>query len=99
MIFSTEILLSKTDPAEWKLEVERVSSLLKLPKNLTDQKDWRNNFEKMRLHHKQIGEHLDETKAKLTKMTTEISGTLEKIETRENILNEQFGNLVEEYRQ
>lgn len=42
--------ISKTDPAEWRLEVERVTPSLKVAKLANDIKDWR-------LHLQQVGHH------------------------------------------
>lgn len=42
--------ISKTDPAEWRLEVERVTPSLKVAKLANDNKDWR-------LHLQQVGHH------------------------------------------
>ena len=49
---------------------------------------------KRQQHQKQINDNLGETKTQLNKMTNEITQTLEKIETRENIINSQFESLV-----
>jgi len=94
---SKSMIESKVDPAEWKLEVERVSTQLGADKTI-DQKDWRTHLEKMKQHHKAITEQLSQTRSQLDKMTTEITQTLEKIDTREKFLNNQFKNLGAEYK-
>lgn len=91
------LIESKVDPAEWKLEVERVATQLGKDKTI-DQKDWRTHLEKMHQHQKAIMEQLTQTKGQLDKMTTEITQTLEKIDTREKFLNNQFKNLGAEYK-
>ncbi|KAJ3204168.1 Intraflagellar transport protein 57 [Dinochytrium kinnereticum] len=85
------------DPAEWKLEVERVTPMLKvqLP---NDNKDWRIHIEQMNIHQKLIGTSLTDTKTQLTKLQQEIEKTLEKILSREKYINAQFEGQVEEQR-
>ncbi|KAJ3043813.1 Intraflagellar transport protein 57 [Rhizophlyctis rosea] len=87
----------KIDPAEWKLEVERVTPLLKV-QIANDNKDWRIHLDQMHLHQKTIGTSLSDTRGQLTKLHTEIEKTLEKISSREKYINTQFDPQIEEYR-
>eukprot|EP01116_Phalansterium_solitarium_P013313 TRINITY_DN3066_c0_g2_i3.p1 TRINITY_DN3066_c0_g2~~TRINITY_DN3066_c0_g2_i3.p1 ORF type:complete len:401 (-),score=186.76 TRINITY_DN3066_c0_g2_i3:388-1590(-) len=95
--FSKTLIESKIDPAEWKLEVERVAAQLGADKTV-DQKDWRAHLEKMKTHQKSITEQLAAAQSQLDKMTIEITQTLEKIDTREKFLNTNFKNLAAEYK-
>ncbi|KAJ3278728.1 Intraflagellar transport protein 57, partial [Borealophlyctis nickersoniae] len=87
----------KIDPAEWKLEVERVSPMLRV-QIANDNKDWRIHVDQMQLHQKAIGSSLTDTQSQLAKLHTEIEKTLEKISSREKYINTQFESQIEEYR-
>lgn len=84
-----DILESKTDASEWKLEVERVLPQLKVTIK-TDHKDWRTHVEQMHTYQESIEESLKETKNYFEKLYDEISRTLEKISSREKYINTQL---------
>ncbi|PIO23983.1 hypothetical protein AB205_0135230, partial [Aquarana catesbeiana] len=92
-----EILESKTDAAEWYLEVERVLPQLKVTVR-TDNKDWRIHVDQMHQHKDGIETSLKETKGYLDKLHNEVSKTLEKVASREKYINSQLDPLVQEYR-
>ncbi|KAM5181860.1 intraflagellar transport protein 57 homolog [Mantella aurantiaca] len=92
-----EILESKTDAAEWYLEVERVLPQLKVTVR-TDNKDWRVHVDQMHQHKDGIESSLKETKGFLDKLHSEVSKTLEKVSSREKYINSQLDPLVQEYR-
>nr|KAJ3422383.1 Intraflagellar transport protein 57 [Polyrhizophydium stewartii] len=79
----------KTDPSEWKLEVERVTPMLKV-QIPNDNKDWRIHFDQIDHHQKTINACMAETQSQLAKLHTEIEKTLEKIASREKYINTQF---------
>ncbi|KAJ3014019.1 Intraflagellar transport protein 57 [Thoreauomyces humboldtii] len=87
----------KIDAAEWRLEVERVTPMLRV-QIPNDNKDWRIHVENMRNHHKTITSSLSETQSQLDKLHAEIEKTLEKISSREKYINTQFEAQTEEYR-
>ncbi|KAI9207305.1 intra-flagellar transport protein 57 [Polychytrium aggregatum] len=87
----------KIDPAEWRIEVERVSPFLKV-QITNDNKDWRIHLEQMQHHKVTIHSSLSETKTHLTKLHAEIEKTLEKIVSREKYINTQFEGQTEEFR-
>ncbi|KAI8908102.1 intra-flagellar transport protein 57 [Powellomyces hirtus] len=87
----------KVDLSEWRLEVERVTPMLKV-QIPNDNKDWRIHVENMRHHQKLITSSLSETQTQLDKLHTEIEKTLEKISSREKYINTQFESQTEEYR-
>lgn len=91
-----ELLESNLDPAEWRLEVERVSRLLTMPKSM--EKDWRSHFERIRQHQKLIDGQMETISDQLDKMTKDITATLSQIETREKLLNEEITDLREDYK-
>ncbi|KAI8824209.1 intra-flagellar transport protein 57 [Fimicolochytrium jonesii] len=85
------------DPAEWRLEVERVTPMLRV-QIANDNKDWRIHVENMRHHHKTITSTLTETQSRLGKLHSEIERTLEKISSREKYINTQFEAQAEQHR-
>jgi estrogen-related receptor beta like 1 len=87
----------KCDPAEWRLEVERVTPLLKL-KLSNDNKDWRLHLQQMEFHQEKITSNMTETQNQLHKLHQEIEQTLEKIASREKYINAQFESQTEEYK-
>ncbi|TPX71211.1 hypothetical protein SpCBS45565_g01276 [Spizellomyces sp. 'palustris'] len=87
----------KIDPAEWKLEVERVTPMLRV-QIANDNKDWRIHVESMKHHHSTITSSMSETQSQLNKLHADIEKTLEKISSREKYINTQFESQTEEYR-
>ncbi|KND00465.1 uncharacterized protein SPPG_04781 [Spizellomyces punctatus DAOM BR117] len=87
----------KIDPAEWKLEVERVTPMLRV-QIANDNKDWRIHVESMKHHHSTITSSISETQSQLNKLHADIEKTLEKISSREKYINTQFESQTEEYR-
>jgi intraflagellar transport protein 57 len=83
----------KVDATEWKLEVERVTSSLKvqLPNN---NKDWRIHLQQMGMHQMNIQGLMGSTQGQLDRIHDEISNTLEQITSREKYINSQFEGLV-----
>lgn len=88
---------ARVDPAEWKLELERVGPKLKITL-AADTKDWRSHLEQAHSHKKEIEQLLPESKVHLDKVNAEVSSELEKVATRERFLNSQFDALIMEYR-
>nr|XP_002121351.1 intraflagellar transport protein 57 homolog [Ciona intestinalis] len=93
----SEIMLSKTNADEWKLEVERVTPSLKVTVR-TDNKDWRIHIDQMHQHKSGIEVSLHDAKKQLDKLHDEIQRTLEKILSREKYINNQLEHHVQEYR-
>ncbi|XP_006813858.1 intraflagellar transport protein 57 homolog [Saccoglossus kowalevskii] len=92
-----EIMESTTDAIDWKLEVERVMPSLKVMIR-TDNKDWRTHVDQMHQHRDGIEQSLSQTKGHLDKLHSEISRTLEKINSREKYINNQLEHLLGEFR-
>lgn len=92
-----EILESKTDATEWKLEVERVLPQLKVTIK-TDNKDWRTHIEQMHTYQESIDDSLKDTKGYFEKLYEEISRTLEKISSREKYINNQLDEPMQNFR-
>lgn len=92
-----EILESKTDATEWKLEVERVLPQLKVTIK-SDHKDWRTHIEQMHTYQDSIDDSLKDTKSYFEKLYDEISKTLEKINSREKYINSQLEEPMQAFR-
>ncbi|EGF81022.1 hypothetical protein BATDEDRAFT_33198 [Batrachochytrium dendrobatidis JAM81] len=87
----------KIDPSEWKLEVERVTPMLKV-QIPNDNKDWRVHIEQINHHQKTIQTCMTDTHVQLAKLHSEIEKTLEKIVSREKYINTQFESQIDQYR-
>ncbi|XP_041969094.1 intraflagellar transport protein 57 homolog [Aricia agestis] len=84
------------DWESWKLELERVAPALRL-KITADGRDWRARHAQMRTYRDELFERFKSTSTQLNKVHSNISSAMDKIEARENILNEQFAPLIREY--
>ncbi|XP_050672952.1 intraflagellar transport protein 57 homolog [Leptidea sinapis] len=80
----------------WKLELERVAPALRL-KISADGRDWRARHSQMKSYRDELLERFKTTGSQLNKVHSNISSTMDKINARENILNEQFQSKVREY--
>ena len=83
---------SSIDANEWKLEVERVTPLLKI--SLPNHKDWRIHLQQMDYHQKAIQESMNSSQTQLDKIHDDVVQTLEQISSREKYINSQFESLV-----
>jgi len=88
---------ARVDPAEWKIELERVGPKLKITL-AADTKDWRSHLEQAHSHKKEIEDLFPESKQHLNRMKDDVASEVEKISTRERFLNNQFDALIMEYR-
>ncbi|XP_033224611.1 intraflagellar transport protein 57 homolog isoform X2 [Belonocnema kinseyi] len=91
------ILESKTDAEEWKFELERVLSELKVTVR-TDCRDWRSHVEEMKQLRTAIEQNLSGTTGLLEKLQLDIRSTLDKINTRENYLNQELEPYLDDYK-
>ncbi|KAJ3173293.1 Intraflagellar transport protein 57, partial [Geranomyces variabilis] len=78
----------KVDLTDWRLEVERVTPLLRV-QIPNDNKDWRIHL---------ISASLISTRTHLQKLHTEISTQLEKLSSREKYINTQFEQQTDQHR-
>jgi estrogen-related receptor beta like 1 len=86
------------DPAEWKLEVERVTPNLKVHIQ-NDNKDWRLHAQQLKQYESELMQYIAPAVESLQKIETEVDKTLEKITSREKYLNQQMEKNIEVYRQ
>lgn len=93
----TEILESKVDPAEWKLELERVGPKLKF-KATPASKEWRTHIEQSKRHEKMISEQFPDCKVALDKIKKELHSAIDRISQKERQINKDFDHLGGEFR-
>lgn len=67
------MLFLQVDPAEWRLELERVAPRLRITMPL-DAKDWRLHLEQAHQHSEQIGKLWPDGQTALQKVLTEVCG-------------------------
>ncbi|KXZ46063.1 hypothetical protein GPECTOR_47g338 [Gonium pectorale] len=91
------VLVSKVDPTLWKIELERVAPRLRIT-IAADSKDWRSHLDEAHQHKEAIGKAWPDSKQSLERLRADLNGTLEKLQTREKFLNEQFESLMHQYR-
>ncbi|KAJ3227347.1 Intraflagellar transport protein 57 [Clydaea vesicula] len=90
-------IMPSVDSSDWKLEVERVSPLLKVQIQ-NDNKDWRIHLEQISFHYSKISNLFVSTSENLKLLHKEVEKTLEKINSREKYINSQFETQTEEFR-
>ena len=98
LYFSSKVTQPRISAAEWRMEVERVTPLLKvvLPE---DNKDWRAHMNAMKVHFETMNKQWKgPTKTTLEKVSHDVSKTLDQIAMREKTINSQFDHHVETYR-
>eukprot|EP00803_Ostreobium_quekettii_P000668 evm.model.scf_287.13 EVM.evm.TU.scf_287.13 scf_287:99718-101008(+) len=92
-----QILASRIDPELWALEVERVSSKLRITVG-AEGRDWRQHLEQARKHHNNIVQLWPEAKQQLQRVQNDTSNSIERLESREKYLNDVCGGLTQEYK-
>ena len=92
-----EMLESSVDASAWQLEVERLAPQLKLVIH-AGQKEWRTHLEQVLKHEDTIESHAAPLSKGLQRIQDEVGEATEKIGGREKHVNEQFDELISEYR-
>jgi len=92
------VLEANIDPKEWLLEVERVAPKLKIQMP-NDSKEWRTHLSQTRGYKQVIESQFPGAKAQLEKLSSNLSGALEKIKSKESFINTQFDHRALDYRQ
>eukprot|EP00440_Ansanella_granifera_P043490 gb/GFBE01047141.1/.p1 GENE.gb/GFBE01047141.1/~~gb/GFBE01047141.1/.p1 ORF type:complete len:406 (+),score=148.64 gb/GFBE01047141.1/:1-1218(+) len=93
-----QVLQAKVDPKEWLLEVERVSSKLKITMP-NDSKEWRTHLQQTKGYKQVIENQFPTSKAQLEKLGSQLSQALERIKGKEAFINSQFDQRALDYRQ
>lgn len=97
VIDDNAMIESTINPEEWKLELERVAPQLRTMV-IADSKDWRSHLDRAKHSLEVIKKVLPESKTNLERIQRDISGTLERLESREEYVNSHFDLQVREYR-
>ncbi|DBA92114.1 hypothetical protein WJX77_005383 [Trebouxia sp. C0004] len=88
---------AQVDPADWRLEVERVAPRLKITV-ASNARDWRSHLDDAHKYSGEINSVWPDTQAALGAVQAEVSAALDKLATRERFLNSQCEHLTAEYR-
>ena len=92
----SSILKSDIPPEEWKREVERVSSKLKIDYdnfNLLNS-EWRGHVENIKKHDVNISKSIPDCRGILENLSQDIDKSLEKISKKEAFISKNFINIV-----
>lgn len=84
------------DPTLWKLELERVAPKLHITL-AADARDWRQHLDAAHTHQTGIAGAWPDAQKQLQRMAGDVSNALEKVESRERYLNEQYEHLMRQY--
>ena len=90
------ILDATVDPADWQIELERVTPLLKL-QILSDPKEWRNRLVNTKSHQQTVLSLAPETYSMLERLGDDMGRTLDAVRKNEQKLNQQCKDQVDEY--
>jgi len=91
------VLEANIDPREWLLEVEKVAPKLKIQMP-NDSKEWRTHLSQTKGFKQVIEGQFPAAKSQLDKLSKELSGTLERIKSKEQFINKQFDRRAGDYR-
>lgn len=94
---NVNLIESQIDPYEWKLELERVAPSLKV-KSKENMKDWRSKVIKATQLHNNVGSVVTDVKTTLERLSSELTRTCDRIETRESSINMNLDETAEEYK-
>lgn len=106
---NVSILRSRVDPVRWAQELSRVSAQLKTMKGGVkgsagtsrggggSKSQWRVHLEQTKQHDHKISNLLPGTKRKLGGMSTYLSDAIERVRSKEAVMNRQVGPLQEDY--
>lgn len=87
------VMEAKVDPAEWRLEVERVGPLLKFKPRAHAAKEWRAHLEQSVKHAAALKEHYPATQTALAKLASKMNALTEQISSKERQINKEFDHL------
>jgi estrogen-related receptor beta like 1 len=93
-----KMLEGKVDPAEWKLELERVGPKLRFKANAVSE-EWRTHIEQSQKHESQIQDSFPDAKIALDKIGKELRSAIDRISAKELTINKDFDSLGLEFRE
>ncbi|CAH8569616.1 unnamed protein product [Schistosoma turkestanicum] len=91
------VLECSTDPADWKLEVERILPQLRVNVH-SDIKDWRTHLDQMKKLKMEIETTFQDAKSQLVRLHNDLNSDVDKINNREKYMNNQVESLLAQYR-
>ncbi|CAH8659577.1 unnamed protein product [Schistosoma curassoni] len=91
------VLECSTDPADWKLEVERILPQLRVNVH-SDVKDWRTHLDQMKQLIMEIETTFQDAKSQLIRLHDDLNSDVDKINNREKYMNNQVEPLLAQYR-
>ena len=80
------------------LEVDRVAHKIKLNKQALDGKEWRAHMDQTKKYHEAVKSSLPDVRAKLERLSEDVSKALEKIAKKESVLTRSFQGMTGDYR-
>jgi len=90
------ILDATVDPAEWQIELERVTPHLKM-QILSDPKEWRNRLVNTKSHQQTVASLKPETDSMLDRLSEDMERTLQAVKKSEQKLNQQCKDQVDDF--
>ncbi|KAH8866803.1 Intraflagellar transport protein 57 like [Schistosoma japonicum] len=91
------VLECSTDPADWKLEVERILPQLRINVR-NDVKDWRTHLEQIRKLKIEMENTFEDAKSQLVRLQNDLTSDADKISNREKYINNQVEPMLAQYR-
>jgi estrogen-related receptor beta like 1 len=92
------VMEATVDPAEWRIELERVAPLLRFAANPHATKEWRAHLEQSVRHDKELKEGLPAVRTQLQKLGRHLRKSVERIEQKEEHINKEFDHLGADFR-
>jgi len=91
-----ELIQPVVDPVEWKMELKRVAPVLRVElEGKSD--DWRSHLKQAKVEHKKILSEIDKGSDNFRLLSGVITTTLEHLELKEKIINDQFEYIRKEF--
>lgn len=81
---------------KWKLDLERIAPHLRIVE-VADGNDWRAHLERAKKLHDETSVKLLAGKTELKRFEDDVTTSMEKLESHENFVNQQFEGLISEY--
>ena len=100
---TSTMITSEIDPVEWKVELERVSPSLEIQFDDLDNeiilgRSWRKQVNSALLENEKILLEMDRSNDALQRLCKESTRTLETIDIKEEVINDKFKDIVEEWK-
>lgn len=94
---ASSTILNNVDINQWRLEVERVTPMLKITIG-TDNKDWRVHLQQLQHYSNVVNGSVGDVNTQLDRLNKDIETQLEKVTSREKYINQHFDEMVRFYK-